>query len=159
LFAAPGDSKTIFFGGTGAETLQGGGNTSAQTIYGGTSFANGTPDDVISGGTGNNIIVAGSGNDSIYMSSGLSSVWFVASVTGGKGGLDIIEDFNTSKDTFLYQGYSNKDPFTVTTVHGGAYKGDVEYTMSDGTKVIFKNVHDSALISNHKADAPSASAP
>jgi len=155
LFAASGPVGAIFFAGTGAETVQAGPSTASLTIYGGTSFANGKPNDVIAGGSGDSYMVAGAGagNDTIFTYKGHDSVWFVQSVTGGHKSTDILADFNTSRDKFLYQRYG-KDAFTVSTISGGTYAGKVEFTMSDGTKVIFADVTDSHLIKTFKSDAP-----
>ena len=151
LFASAGASSNIFYAGGGNETLQGGASSANQTLYGGTSNLSGTPNDIISGGSGNDIIDAGSGNDSIWASTGADSIWFVASVTGGTVATDILEDFNTANDKFLYQGYG-ANAFTVSTVSGGAFAGDVRFTLSDGTQVIFNNVKNSALITKLDTD-------
>ena len=157
LFTAPGNNSAVFFAGTGAETLDGSASSGPVTLFGGTSSANGSPDDLMSLGSGNGgLVVAGSGNDTIQMGAGQSSVWFIQTNTSPSPGsaspsTDILMDFNTNKDSFVYQFYGNEQTsFTVSTVQGGAYSGDVMYTMSDGTKVIFNNVKDSDLIHNVK---------
>ena len=157
LFTAPGHTKAVFFAGTGAETLDGSASSGPMTLYGGTSFAHGSPDDLMSLGTGHGIVVAGSGNDTIHMGTGKSSVWFTEKNTSSLPGsaskpTDILMDFKAGKDSFVYEGYGSTQgaSFTVSTVQGGAYNSDVMYTMSDGTKVIFNNVKDSDLIHNVK---------
>jgi Ca2+-binding RTX toxin-like protein len=147
LFAS-GSGANVLFGGQGNETLQGSGASGAETIYGGVSSlaasAAGAPNDVLSGSSSSSVIEAGSGNDTIWTGLGTDTVWFVASQTGGKGGVDIIEDFNTSKDQFFYQGYSGS--ITVSTVSSGSFAGDVQFKLSDGTTVTFNGVTNSSLI-------------
>ncbi len=150
VYSALGSNSSVA-GGAGGTTVFGGAGGAID--YTGSSgsllYAAGSGNETLNaaGSSTDNTLIAGNGSAMMTGGSGSDAFIFIASMTSGAGGTDVIADF-ASNDAVSLVGYgANAAADALNTAVSDS--GGTTITLSDNTKVTFLNLSDASSLAGH----------
>ena len=159
-----GSGGLYYAAGSGAETIDASGATSANLLFGGVDASG---HDSIAGGSGNDTMEAGAGSDTLIGGAGVGGAgsggagahdtFVFLSANGGAAADDAVVNFNASDTVWLADYGSAAAP---TALSEATYAGgSTTITLSDSTRITFVGIASASELQGHVISTPEPAAP